>query len=156
MQRGVAGCSAMMPKLRTYIKIRDFTDIASVVCASLPRQQRSIMGRFLCGILPLQIEVGRFTKKGKKEKDEIAHRLCKICNSGEVEDEMHFMFTCTELQTARNDDLTTFLQSEEGLKDRPHFEQMQWLLKEENLKRTAAIMEHLFHERQDKLYVTVQ
>ncbi len=38
------------------------------------------------GILPLQLEVGRWTNKAVEE------RLCLICNNGTVEDEEHFHF----------------------------------------------------------------
>ena len=46
-----------MPKLRTYVQIRDFMDIGILVQANLPRGQRSTMAKMLCGILPLEIEV---------------------------------------------------------------------------------------------------
>ena len=40
------------------------------------------------GILPLHLERGRYSGKPENE------RFCNICNSGEIENENHFLFTC--------------------------------------------------------------
>ena len=47
------------------------------------------------GILPIAIETGRFINLPPTE------RLCKICNSGDVEDELHFIFDCETYNTER-------------------------------------------------------
>ena len=54
----------------------------------LNRFHRSTFAKFRCGVLPLQIEVGRF--RGQDE----AQRICPICKRG-VESELHFLFDCT-------------------------------------------------------------
>ncbi len=51
-------------------------------------QRRSYLAQLRNGILPLQLEVGRWVNKGVEE------RLCLICNNGTVEDEEHFLFHC--------------------------------------------------------------
>ena len=52
------------------------------------RKYRSVVAQLRSGILPLEIETGRW--KGT----ELDHRLCQLCRSGCVEDEAHFLFNC--------------------------------------------------------------
>ena len=113
-------------------------DITKVVRAWLPRGQRSILGRLLCGILPLEVEIGRFAGKGKKKKER-EERYCKVCNSKEVEDEIHFMFACPSLDVARNEQLTTMLLAFDPDKKKSGVEKLRWMLREENLLQTAQI-----------------
>ena len=47
-----------------------------------------MLAQLRMGILPLRIETGRYTNM------KIQDRLCQICNCGDVEDELHFLFTC--------------------------------------------------------------
>ena len=37
----------------------------------------------------------------KKNKTPINERFCKKCNTGEIEDEMHFLFVCNHFETDR-------------------------------------------------------
>ena len=46
---------------------------------------------------PLEVEVGRYHRPYVERKD----RLCKICNSGEVEDEKHFLTSCSFYKSER-------------------------------------------------------
>ena len=45
-----------------------------------------IIGRF--EFLPIQFEIGRWSR--------LREWICKICNSGQVEDELHFLVSCTK------------------------------------------------------------
>ncbi len=54
----------------------------------MSRQHRSYLAQLRSGILPLQLEVGRWINKAVEEQ------LCLICNNGIVEDEEHFLFHC--------------------------------------------------------------
>ena len=49
---------------------------------------RSALAKLRTGILPLEIEVGRYRNLPEDE------RFCKICDTGLVEDELHFLFNC--------------------------------------------------------------
>ena len=53
------------------------------------------MARFLCGTLPLEIEVARFSDV-KRE-----FGLCKLCSGGVLEDEIHIQMCCTALEDPR-------------------------------------------------------
>ena len=46
------------------------------------------MAQFRAGILPLEIEVGRYRNVPLSE------RICRMCNSGQVEDDYHFLCVC--------------------------------------------------------------
>ena len=45
-------------------------------------------------MLPLQVELGRFTNTPRNR------RICPLCKA-EVEDEIHFLFKCSNLQETR-------------------------------------------------------
>ena len=57
---------------------------------------RSILANFRCGTLPLEIETGRMNGVDRKD------RLCRLCKSGEIEDEYHFLLTCSALTHIRD------------------------------------------------------
>ncbi|XP_023814791.1 uncharacterized protein LOC111947977 [Oryzias latipes] len=76
------------PKLRTYLQIKDTFSAESYVIYNLKRGQRSLCAQLRAGVLPLQVEVGRF--KGIPEEE----RLCEVCELRVVEDEFHFLFYC--------------------------------------------------------------
>ena len=50
--------------------------------------QRSALARLYSGNLPLRIETGRYRNIPRPE------RLCVFCDSGHVEDEIHFITEC--------------------------------------------------------------
>ena len=54
----------------------------------MSRCQRSAIAKFRSGTAPLRIETGRYT--GEREED----RLCRVCDSGEVENELHAIIRC--------------------------------------------------------------
>ena len=53
----------------------------------LKKYHRSRSAQFRCGILPLQIEVGRYRNIS------LCHRICPLCKNA-VEDEIHFLCQC--------------------------------------------------------------
>ncbi len=53
------------------------------------RKHRSYLAQYRCGILQLEMETGRWQNKTVEEK------ICKVCESSEVENEFHFIFSCT-------------------------------------------------------------
>ena len=55
----------------------------------LSRRQRSLLAQLRLGILPLKLETGRFRRLT------VEQRVCELCNSNSVEDELHFLFNCS-------------------------------------------------------------
>ena len=76
------------PKLRTYDKIKENYEVENYVVLNLERHQRSVLAQLRAGILPLQVELGRF--RNIKLED----RLCTFCNANAIEDELHLLFHC--------------------------------------------------------------
>ena len=73
----------------------------------ISKGMRSLISQLRCGILPLEIETGRFkskyndnTKKWCKIPEN--ERLCKICNTGSVENKYHFIRECPEYTVIRD------------------------------------------------------
>ena len=85
-------------------KNQNYTHIASLkmpkrlncmLPVTFPNNKCSLISRQRLGTLPLQIELGRW--KGVAPD----RGLCCVCNSGEVEDEYHFLFECDALADIR-------------------------------------------------------
>ena len=56
------------------------------------------------GILPLNIETGRYIRK------ELNERLCLLCNQNSIEDEHHFLLSCP-VYNAEHDNLCKLIPS---------------------------------------------
>ena len=76
------------PKLRTYITFKNLFKEKEYLSKIMSRKARSLISQIRLGILPLEIEVGRF--RGVSPED----RLCQNCNMGVVESEVHFICEC--------------------------------------------------------------
>ncbi len=83
------------PKLRTYICFKDEYCTENYVKYCISRRERSLLAQLRIGILPLHIETGRF--RGLDLED----RTCQICNTQEIEDELHFICACNEYNNPR-------------------------------------------------------
>ena len=81
-------------KLRNYTKFKQDISLEHYLVKS-SRSQRSLLAQLRIGILPLQIEVGRYYRKQLNE------RLCLICSDDVIEDECHFLCYCSGYKTER-------------------------------------------------------
>ena len=86
---------AAKPKLRTYVKFKDSVRTEVYVSSFLPRHQRALFAQFRCGVLPLEIETGRFSGTPPDR------RICRLCDSNEPEDEQHFLCNCVCFENLR-------------------------------------------------------
>jgi hypothetical protein len=77
-----------MPKLRTYVEIKDCYRQEPIVCKYMSSKQRAVISKLRSGTLPIAIETGRFRKTPLQE------RLCGQCNNQSIEDEKHFLLHC--------------------------------------------------------------
>ncbi len=82
------------PKLRTYKEFKTHYQTEQYVISFMSRKHRSYFAQLRCGILPLQIETGRWY--GEKYEE----RICKLCNN-DVETELHFIFQCPKFTPER-------------------------------------------------------
>ena len=83
------------PKLRTYVEMKECFKTEEYVKYINNRKERSIMAQFRCGILPLEIETGRYRNIVAEE------RFCFYCNNV-VESEAHFALICPLYNEARD------------------------------------------------------
>lgn len=86
---------ASKAKLRFYKQIKTTTTVSPYVAANIPKKHRSLITRLMCGNLKLRVETGRIVKELLPE------RLCSLCDAGAVEDEEHFLLSCTGLSNVR-------------------------------------------------------
>ncbi len=122
------------PKLRTYRLFKTDLVPEPYVDCCLSRMKRSIFARFRCGILPLQLELGRF--RGQS----VAERICQLCRN-DVEMEIHFLFECPfydRNQFIREAGLSGVQNSEERIK----------ICMVNNQKLTAKFITQIWNERQ--------
>jgi len=77
------------PKLRSYRLFKSLYQAEPYVMSFMSRSKRSVISQLRCGILPLHIETGRWANR------EYEQRICKLCTSGQVENEFHFLFYCS-------------------------------------------------------------
>lgn len=59
------------------------------------KYERSLIAKLRCGILQLNVELGRFGQI------QLQDRLCTICNLHLIEDEIHFICSCPVYDTER-------------------------------------------------------
>jgi len=77
-------------KLRTFRLFKSTLAVSSYVRLVSDRSQRSVLAKLRCGSLPLEIELGRFSRP----KTPLSNRICKFCNKSEIENESHFLSSC--------------------------------------------------------------
>ncbi len=77
-------------KLRSYRKFKVNPCTEPYVKLIRSRQHRSNLAKLRCGTLPLQIELGRFSRPPIP----LEERTCNYCNQNIVEDEFHFLMNC--------------------------------------------------------------
>ncbi len=77
-----------MSKLDLYNEIKQTFEPEKFLTLNIDRYEKSLLAQLRYGILPLRIETGRFVNEARCD------RVCKLCNSGDIEDQIHFLFYC--------------------------------------------------------------
>ena len=99
------------------------------------------------GVLPLQLEVGRY-KGVKKEL-----RFCKVCQSKNlIEDEVHFLFHCNALKYVRKPFLREMKKEVQGYATMSDTDKLKTFLSEEYIKRFAKWLVEMYATRRSILY----
>ena len=112
---------------------------------NLSRKERSLFAQFRLGVLPLRLETGRY--KAEKEDE----RICTLCNSGKVENEMHFLFHCKLYEKERHEFLKSVEKQCNKFKDLCDNEKLTFLMTYmENA--TCKFICQLFDKRKHTLY----
>ena len=137
------------PKLRTYIKIHDFSKIQTLVKANITRYQRSLITQLKCGILPLRYETDRYQGIAPE------NRVCKICDMNVPEDELHFVFHCPSPENVRSRMFVLFSDTEFDLSDVDKLNVLSQMMNADNIVISAECIEALYKERKRLVYLDV-
>ena len=78
----------MKPKLRTYSLIKADLRREEYLSWEITGEQRVMYARLRSGSHQLRIERGRWENEREEE------RLCKVCGTGKIENEQHFLLDC--------------------------------------------------------------
>ena len=105
--------------------------------------QRKSLSKFRLGLLHLRIETGRFVRPRLNPED----RLCLICNSGEVENELHFLLFCNKYQQLRQN-LFNQIPDHHTFTTLAHNEKLKYLVNEPTMvKQTAKFIVEAYEYR---------
>ena len=133
------------PKLRLYNMFKPDLTQEDYFSMNISKINRSLFAQLRAGILPLQIEVGRF------RNIPISERLCIICNNGEIDDEIHFVCSCpvySEFRTPLYDFARTQFQDFDDLDDLTRFV----LLMSNCHKEMITFTSNACHKRRSIIY----
>ena len=83
------------PKLELYKHIKSQYEHESYLDILCVRKFRRCFAQLRSGTLPIEIDSGRYRGITKEQ------RLCPMCNTGEIENELHCLLKCPVLQDIR-------------------------------------------------------
>ena len=133
------------PKLRFYTLFKNTLNVENFVKYNLTPSERSLVSQYRMGILPLAIETGRF--QGVK----LEERLCIFCNSGAVEDEVHFMFDCSLYNDLREEFFNTVIVTNPNFIYESFEEQLKILFSDHH-RKLAKFIKKSYLKRKATLY----
>ena len=134
----------MKPKLRSYKIIKENFEVNDYVIYNIGREQRTLMAKFRMGILPINIELGRFRQIPLED------RHCYKCTNV-IEDEVHFLIQCQVYQNLRAPLFAIACNVNSSFVDMNDFEKFKFLL---NViwKESAKFILEAWRERQNFVY----
>ena len=94
----------MKPKLRTYNLFKAEVRREEYLSWEIPNEQRVLYARLRSGSHQLRIERGRWDNEVEAE------RLCKVCGTGKIENEKHFLLECYVFERFRRNMYRRILQ----------------------------------------------
>lgn len=135
------------PKLRTYITFKDTFCIEPYVCTNMNRKYRSVLAQLRSGILPLEVETGRW--RGV----EIEGRICKLCEDDCIEDEAHFLLNCRFYADERNTFFDQCIRTVINNFDSVDIDsKFKFLMQENVVLSTAKFVWKIYEKRKSKLF----
>ena len=131
-------------KLRYYNLYKNEKCVEDYVTLNVSKYHRSLFAQFRFGILPLQIEIGRY------RNIELSERICPVCNNS-VEDEIHLFCQCPAYNDYRN---TLFQSAQAYYSDFDHwdvFDQFVYLMSNQQ-KQVIRFLSRAMPKRTNHLY----
>lgn len=135
--------SLLNGKLCTYFKFKHNMGYENYLTVIKNFEHRRRFTRFRISAHRLRIEVGRY--QGILRQD----RFCQNCSSGEVEDEIHFLFECDKFKELRANYIDTINNICSNFNNLQNTEKLIWIMNNENIeilsKLCGYIMQHSEH-----------
>ena len=133
-------------KLKLYRKIKQtYNNTEAFVSNVNNRRSRSLITLHRAGCLPLEVETGRWYNVPRE------CRICKLCTSGEVEDEVHFIFCCGALKETR-DTYAESLQYDFYQTASHTINEIESFMTEPKVKQFARFITAMYETRKNILY----
>ena len=137
--------SCNMAKLDLYREIKPTFGVEKYLTLNIDRYEKALLSQLRYGILPLRVETGRFV--GEKHTD----RICTLCDSNIVEDQIHFLFHCKKYDNLREELNTKARMSSNRWDDLQDVEKLIYLF--DNMTRALAkYTRSIFVIRRNTLY----
>ena len=109
----------------------------------IDKYERSLYTQLRLGILPLEIEIGRY--KGI----ELNNRICQLCNLNKIESEIHFVTECTAYLDERR-----ILYNKCNVKLNETCDKIfEFLMSDINIKPMLLYIKNSYKKRQQCIYV---
>ena len=131
------------PKLRTFVKFKDFFSTPKILTKPLSFIQRKFLAKIRLGCLELRIETGRYARPRLPPES----RLCQVCNEQKIEDEFHFLFECKVYEEERFLWLSKLKVAANFLQQSPEAKFNLVLNEHNNVKHTAQFLINIFDSR---------
>lgn len=138
-------------KLRTYKIIKLEPSPPRYVLSLLDPGPRWVMASLRAGCLPLGIETGRY----RTPKVPLEQRICLVCNSGQIEDEFHFVITCCKLNEVRHKMFNDITIVDNAFMHLSLFDKFLYILSNESISQyhIAKYLYKMFKLRSSLLYI---
>ena len=112
------------------------------------REERSLFSNLRLGTLKLEIETGRYDKIDK------GRRFCRLCDSGKIENECHFLFDCPALTIPRSPILENIIRMHPRISQLSTEDKIKFLffnndLDTPTLMAASNLLQDLFRERKN-------
>ena len=134
------------PKLRTYVTFKEKYEVEKYVLSLMSRRQHSVLAQLRCGILPIEIETGRWNRV------DYNLRFCKLCNDREVENEEHFIFSCNVFINERTAFFNTVENISPGFAQNNVQERFTKLMTKELVVQLSKYLLDIYNKRREKLF----
>ena len=134
------------PKLRYYNMFKPSFEQEEYFNMNISKRQRSLFSQFRAGILPLNVETGRF------RNIDLPDRVCTLCPLSEVEDEYHFLCICPTYSDLRE---ILFAHASDSHTDFPNLDCIdKFVFLLSNMQYEVILfIERAYSRRCDKLFV---
>ena len=136
------------PKLRLFKQlVKDERNPQVYVKLNINASERSLLSQLRMGILPIRLETGRFNNL------KIDDRVCMICNNGEIEDEIHFLFSCNKYEDIRAKFISDICRKNPELNNIDKVELLSICFRQ-HTRQLAKYVYNIFEKRKELAYNT--